>query len=93
MTIKAMAIMRQVAEMGRGKKMEKLPLDLIRDCRRAVSIIGPRTKARTMLEGMPEVSNGMKAPWAATPSIALMDFQQIFCYMAGKRISQLVWTR
>ena len=41
-------MIRQVAEIGRLKKMEKLPLDLINDWRRAVSIMGPRTKARTM---------------------------------------------
>ena len=43
-----MARRRHVAEIGRVKKMRKVPWDLMSDWRRAISIIGPRTKAKTM---------------------------------------------
>src|SRR3954463_14339763 len=35
-----------VAATGDCQKMPKLPLDMMSDCRRAVSMIGPSTKAR-----------------------------------------------
>lgn len=41
-----MAMIMRVAEMGRVKKMEKLPFDIMSDWRNAFSIMGPRTNAK-----------------------------------------------
>jgi hypothetical protein len=43
---RAMATMKQTADIGLWKKMAKLPLEIIRDWRRFNSSMGPRTKAR-----------------------------------------------
>jgi hypothetical protein len=38
---------RQLREIGRRKKTLRLPFEIIRDCLRLVSMMGPNTKART----------------------------------------------
>ena len=43
---------------GRVKKIEKLPLDIINDCRRVFSNKGPRMNAR--IKGAPSYSNFLK---------------------------------
>lgn len=53
-----MAKMIVTAAMGRLKKIEKLPFERVRDCRRFDSNIGPRTKAR--MSGAGSYSNFLK---------------------------------
>ncbi len=40
-------IIRHVTDIGLSKKIENLPSDIMRDCRKAFSSIGPRIKANT----------------------------------------------
>jgi len=41
------AVIKQAAEIGRVQKMENFPFDIMRDRRKAVSMIGPRMNAKT----------------------------------------------
>jgi hypothetical protein len=46
-----MAMNKKTAEIGRDRNISKLPLEMIKDCRKAPSKIGPKTKASTMGAG------------------------------------------
>jgi len=48
----------KVADKGRTKKIPKLPFEMIRDCRNALSNIGPNIKAN--IKGAPSYLNFLK---------------------------------
>ena len=68
------AILMKIAEIGRAKKMRKLPLERRSDWRRFVSTIGPRTKAR--IKGAGSYSNFLKR-YPNSPKIIMTSTSKV----------------